>query len=103
VSKYPFLFAELLADSDRWSEEDIAKLAGRNLIRVFRQVEQVSCKRNFFRIYSHLLFLTVFNEFFKTKPVKNSVKVPTLKVSHFEPFSFLSGERSARGSRNASD
>lgn len=42
VSKYPYLFAELLADSDRWSEEDIAKLAGRNLIRVFRQVEQVS-------------------------------------------------------------
>lgn len=42
VSKYPYLFAELLADSDRWSEENIAKLAGRNLIRVFRQVEHVS-------------------------------------------------------------
>lgn len=41
VSKYPYLFAELLADSDRWSEEDIAKLAGRNLIRVFRKVEEV--------------------------------------------------------------
>lgn len=42
VSRYPYLFAELLADSDRWTEEDIAKLAGRNLIRVFKQVEQVS-------------------------------------------------------------
>lgn len=42
VSRYPYLFAELLADSERWTEEDIAKLAGRNLIRVFRQVEQVS-------------------------------------------------------------
>lgn len=42
VSRYPYLFAELLADSDRWTEEDIAKLAGKNLIRVFRQVEQVS-------------------------------------------------------------
>lgn len=41
VSKYPYLFAELL-ESDRWSEEDIAKLAGKNLIRVFKQVEQVS-------------------------------------------------------------
>lgn len=41
VSKYPFLLAELLA-SDRWSEEDIGKLAGKNLIRVFRQVEQVN-------------------------------------------------------------
>lgn len=42
VSKYPYLFAELLADSDRWSEDNIAKLAGKNLIRVFRQVEHVS-------------------------------------------------------------
>lgn len=43
VSKYPYLLAELLADSERWTEEDIAKLAGNNLIRVFRQVEKVSC------------------------------------------------------------
>jgi hypothetical protein len=42
VSKYPYLLAELLLDSDRWSEDDIAKLAGKNLIRVFRQVEKVS-------------------------------------------------------------
>ncbi|KAL7037889.1 hypothetical protein ACKWTF_009386 [Chironomus riparius] len=46
VSRYPYLFAELLADADRWTEEDIAKLAGRNLIRVFRQVEQVSLNIN---------------------------------------------------------
>lgn len=41
VSKYPHLFAALL-ESDKWSEEDIAKLAGKNLIRVFKEVEAVS-------------------------------------------------------------
>ncbi|GAB0092852.1 Dipeptidase [Sergentomyia squamirostris] len=40
VSKYPHLLAALL-ESEKWTEEDIGKLAGRNLIRVFRQVEQV--------------------------------------------------------------
>lgn len=40
VSKYPFLFAALL-ESDKWTEEDIAKLAGRNLIRVFKEVETI--------------------------------------------------------------
>lgn len=41
VSKYPHLFATLL-ESDKWSEGDIAKLAGNNLIRVFKEVEAVS-------------------------------------------------------------
>lgn len=41
VSKYPSLLAELL-DSDRgWREEDVKKLAGGNLLRVFREVERV--------------------------------------------------------------
>ncbi|GLV43855.1 uncharacterized protein CBL_11565 [Carabus blaptoides fortunei] len=40
VSRYPYLLAELL-ESGRWSEDDIQKLAGRNLIRVFQQVEKV--------------------------------------------------------------
>ncbi|XP_063588053.1 dipeptidase 1-like isoform X1 [Penaeus indicus] len=40
TSKYPYLFAELLKDSS-WTEEDLKKLAGLNLVRVFRQVEQV--------------------------------------------------------------
>ncbi|XP_048511025.1 dipeptidase 1 isoform X2 [Athalia rosae] len=39
VSKYPDLFAELLARG--WSEKDVQKLAGLNLIRVFKAVEQV--------------------------------------------------------------
>ncbi|KAK0085508.1 hypothetical protein PV325_004985 [Microctonus aethiopoides] len=39
VSKYPELFAELLAKG--WIERDIQKLAGLNLIRVFKAVEQV--------------------------------------------------------------
>lgn len=40
VSKYPLLLAEVLKDS-RWSEEDVAKLAGGNLLRVLRRAEQV--------------------------------------------------------------
>ncbi|XP_053968412.1 dipeptidase 1 [Anastrepha obliqua] len=40
VSKYPHLFAALL-ESDKWSEADIAKVAGKNLIRVFKEVEAV--------------------------------------------------------------
>ncbi|XP_017766373.1 PREDICTED: dipeptidase 1 [Eufriesea mexicana] len=39
VSKYPELFAELLARG--WSEKDIQKLAGLNLIRVFKAVEKI--------------------------------------------------------------
>ncbi|KOX70890.1 Dipeptidase 1 [Melipona quadrifasciata] len=38
VSKYPELFAELLARG--WLEKDIQKLAGLNLIRVFKAVEK---------------------------------------------------------------
>ena len=39
VSKYPYLFAELLAES--WTEADLKKLAGLNFLRVFRRVEEV--------------------------------------------------------------
>jgi membrane dipeptidase len=40
VSKYPVLFAELI---DRgWSDEDLRKLAGENLLRVFREVEKAA-------------------------------------------------------------
>lgn len=44
VSKYPELFAELLAKG--WIERDIQKLAGLNLIRVFKAVEQVRIHQN---------------------------------------------------------
>ncbi|XP_071541864.1 dipeptidase 1-like [Panulirus ornatus] len=40
VSKYPNLFAELLADSS-WSLEDLKLLAGQNLLRVMREAEKV--------------------------------------------------------------
>ena len=43
VSKYPSLFAELLSDMS-WSKEDLSKLAGQNLLRVMREVEQVSLR-----------------------------------------------------------
>jgi membrane dipeptidase len=41
VSRYPYLLAELLG-SGRWTEVDLQKLAGKNLIRVFKKVEEVS-------------------------------------------------------------
>ncbi|XP_071542112.1 dipeptidase 1-like isoform X2 [Panulirus ornatus] len=40
VSRYPELFAELLRDPT-WSLQDLKKLAGLNLLRVFTRVEQV--------------------------------------------------------------
>jgi membrane dipeptidase len=40
VSAYPALFAALLARG--WSEEDCAKLAGRNVLRVLRAVDDVA-------------------------------------------------------------
>ncbi|XP_030572031.1 dipeptidase 1 [Drosophila novamexicana] len=49
VSKYPHLFATLL-ESDKWSEGDIAKLAGRNLIRVFKEVEAVRDQMELLRV-----------------------------------------------------
>lgn len=42
VSKFPYLFAELI---DRgWTDEDLKKLAGRNLLRVLRQAEDVAAR-----------------------------------------------------------
>ncbi|KAL4222832.1 dipeptidase 1 (renal) [Mactra antiquata] len=40
TSTYPALFAELIKRG--WNEENLQKLAGRNLIRVFKQAEKVS-------------------------------------------------------------
>ena len=42
VSRYPNLFLELAERG--WSEEDLGKLAGNNIIRVFKQVEEVQSK-----------------------------------------------------------
>ncbi|XP_050698809.1 dipeptidase 1-like [Eriocheir sinensis] len=40
VSRYPHLFAELMADPT-WTPEDLKKLAGQNLLRVMRDAERV--------------------------------------------------------------
>ncbi len=40
VSSYPVIFAELIRRG--WSDADLAKLAGRNLLRVFHQAEAVA-------------------------------------------------------------
>ncbi|XP_068200868.1 dipeptidase 1-like [Palaemon carinicauda] len=41
VSKFPYLFAELLLDEERWNDESLKKLAGLNLIRAFKKMEEV--------------------------------------------------------------
>jgi len=43
VSKYPDLI-EALIRTGNWSADDLEKLSGRNLLRVFRDVERVSTK-----------------------------------------------------------
>ena len=43
VSKFPDLIAELLRRG--WSEADVRKLAGLNVLRVLRAAEQVAAKR----------------------------------------------------------
>lgn len=42
VSKFPDLF-EVLAKSNTtlWTQENLEKVAGRNLVRVFKEVEEV--------------------------------------------------------------
>jgi membrane dipeptidase len=40
VTGYPLLFAELIRRG--WSDENLAKLAGGNLLRVLRQAEAVA-------------------------------------------------------------
>lgn len=43
VSSYPALFTALF-ETGRWTEEDLEKLSGRNLIRVFKEVERIRDK-----------------------------------------------------------
>lgn len=42
VSKYPYLFAELIKRG--WSDADLKKLAGGNILRVLRQAEQTAAR-----------------------------------------------------------
>jgi membrane dipeptidase len=42
VSSYPRLFAELIRRG--WTDEDLAKLAGGNFLRVLRQAEEASAR-----------------------------------------------------------
>jgi membrane dipeptidase len=42
VSRFPYLFAELIRRG--WSDDDLRKLAGRNLLRVLRQAEATSAR-----------------------------------------------------------
>lgn len=51
VSTYPALFAELMGRG--WSDDDLAKLAGRNAIRVLRDAEAVAARLQRERTPSH--------------------------------------------------
>jgi membrane dipeptidase len=42
VSRFPYLFAELIRRG--WSDDDLRKLAGRNLLRVLRQAEATAAR-----------------------------------------------------------
>ena len=42
VSRFPYLFAELIRRG--WSDDDLRKLAGRNLLRVLRQAEAIATR-----------------------------------------------------------
>jgi Zn-dependent dipeptidase, microsomal dipeptidase homolog len=42
VSRFPYLFAELIRRG--WSDDDLRKLAGRNLLRVLRQAEATATR-----------------------------------------------------------
>jgi membrane dipeptidase len=55
VDKYPALLAELMRRG--WTDSDIAKLAGENLLRVMVNVEQVSAKLRAARPASNMLFV----------------------------------------------
>ena len=68
VSKFPNLFAELLARG--WSESDLEKVAGLNLLRVFRGTEAVGYLH--FTLYirkciSTLMFLFWYHQRFVIK------------------------------------
>lgn len=75
VSKYPELFAELLAHG--WSEKDIQKLAGLNLIRVFKSVEQVSL--DFEIISIHHQRYTIYILYF-TDVLKNNIFTEKISI-----------------------
>lgn len=80
VSKYPYLFAALL-ETNKWSEEDIAKLAGKNLIRVFKEVEAVSStvlvqsKQSVFSFFYLIYWMSVANGVFQEKTYTRITKV----------------------------
>lgn len=53
VSTYPALFAELIRRG--WSDEDLRKLAGENLVRVFTRTEQVRDELSWMNPYEDIL------------------------------------------------
>ncbi|KAK3594955.1 hypothetical protein CHS0354_009344 [Potamilus streckersoni] len=53
VSKFPYLFAELI--KRKWTDEDLKKLAGLNILRVLKEAEQVKQELSYLPPYEDLL------------------------------------------------
>ena len=53
VSKYPVLFEELR--SRGWTDADLMKLAGENLLRVFKEAEKVCDNNGLFYQYRNCI------------------------------------------------
>jgi len=55
VSKYPKLI-EYLLSSGNWTNDDIIKLIGGNILRVMEKNEEVNKKKSEFSDLTHILF-----------------------------------------------
>jgi hypothetical protein len=85
VSTYPALFAELHRRG--WTAENLRKLAGKNLIRVFTKVEQVN-KICFSIIYLFIYLFTLlfyFLIYFCIGPVTLSRFLPRIATVILDP------------------
>ena len=67
MSTYPALFAYLIGKG--WSDEDLQKLAGKNLIRAFTRAEQVNI--NHFSAIHHKCHLLIIMHTFEVKVANN--------------------------------
>lgn len=89
VSKYPYLFAELMQDPS-WTEEDLKKLAGLNFLRVFQQVEKVN---------AHYRYAHVIRSGSPFPPAYNKARAPSVRINVCETTvvlpSPMGGSRSA--------
>ena len=61
VSTYPYLFSELIKRG--WTDDELMKLAGMNLVRVFKDAEKVICDDHHVVLFC-VKFIDAFNTFY---------------------------------------